>query len=170
VVSAAEGFTSVREGGIPEPAGWEDPITGLEGPDFWRRLVVSELARSTRYRRPLTVVLLDVEGIHELDLVWGGDIARQAIRETAQCVRRMARTSDHCARIGANRLGILLTETDEISAINFVERVRENAPRLLPRVADQIRLTFGWASPQKGEVAEAVVERAQSRMAADRSE
>ena len=23
--------------GIPEPVGWKDPLTGLEGPDAWRR-------------------------------------------------------------------------------------------------------------------------------------
>ena len=41
---------------IPEPAGWEDSLTGLEGPDFWQRVLVAEVARSLRYERNLTVV------------------------------------------------------------------------------------------------------------------
>ena len=32
-------------GDIPEPAGWEDPVTGLAGPDFWRRVLVAGARR-----------------------------------------------------------------------------------------------------------------------------
>ena len=165
-----QGIAYVREGGIPDPAGWEDPVTGLLGPDFWHRLLTSEVARSFRYRRPLTVVLLDLEGIDELQLTWGADLARQTIHEAAQCVRHMARNSDQCARIGLTRFGILLTETDEVAAINFVERVREAGPRSLSRIAAQVRFRFGWASPVPGEAAEAVMRRAVSRIATDRAD
>lgn len=162
-----EGITSVHELGIPEPIGWEDPVTGLGGPDYWRRLLLSELSRRTRYQRPLTIVLLDVEGLGKLQLAWGANVARQTIRETAQCVRGLARNSDHCARIAPVRFGILLTETDEIAAINFVERVREAGPRSLLRAAGLVRFRFGWATPFPGEAAEAVLRRAEARMAAD---
>ncbi len=169
-MSGPEGIANVREGGIPDPAGWEDPATGLFGPDFWHRLLASEVARSFRYRRPLTVVLLDLEGIDELQLAWGDDLARQAIHAAGQCVRHLARSSDQCARIGPTRFGILLTETDEVAAINFVERVREAGPSSLSRMAGQVRFRFGWASPALGEAAEAVMRRAESRMAADRAD
>lgn len=167
-MSGPEGIADLREAGIPEPAGWEDPVSGLLGPDFWHRLLASEVARSFRYRRPLTIVLLDLEGIDALQLTWGADLARQTIHEAAQCIVHMARNSDQCARIGLTRFGILLTETDEVAAINFVERVREAGPRSLPRLAGQVRFRFGWASPAPGEAAEAVMRRAVSRMAADR--
>jgi PleD family two-component response regulator len=80
----------------------------------------------------------------------------------------MARTSDHLTRIGPNRFGILLTETDEIAAINFVERVRVAGPKSVPRTADLVRFVFGWASPKAGDAPEAVVRRAEDRMALDR--
>ena len=164
----SERIASVREAAIPDPAGWEDPVTGLEGPVFWQKLLASELSRSTRYGRPLTIVLLDVDGMRELQAAWGEEIARETIREIALCIRRMARISDHCTRISLGRFGILLTETDEINAINFVERVRESVPSLLPRAAEQVRFTFGWATPFPGEAAEAVVHRAVARIKADR--
>ena len=151
--------------GIPEPAGWEDPLTGLEGPDFWQRILVSEVARSARYRRSLTVVIIELEGVAGLGDTWGMDVARHAVREAAQCVRRTSRTSDHCTRIGEARFGVVLTETDEIAAINFVERVREAGPRSMPRGFDGLRFSFGWASPKQGESADAVVKRADQRLA-----
>lgn len=153
--------------GIPEPAGWEDPLTGLEGPDFWRRVLVSEVARSARYRRTMTVVIVELEGVAGLGETWGVDVARHAVREAAQCIRRTSRTSDHCTRIGESRFGVVLTETDEIAAINFVERVREAGPRSFPRGADGLRFSFGWASPKQGESADAVVKRADQRLAAE---
>ncbi len=154
--------------GLPDPAGWTDSLTGLEGPEFWRKLVICEVARATRYKRPMTIVILDVDGMAEIPQVWGIEVAHHTLRETAQCLRRMARTSDHLTRIGPARFGILLTETDEIAAINFVERIRVAGPQSLPRTADLVRFVFGWASPKSGDAPEAVVRRAVDRMASDR--
>ena len=153
--------------GIPEPGGWADALTGLEGPEFWRKLVITEVARATRYKRPMTIVILDVDGMADLPAVWGDDVAHHTLRDTAQCLRRMARTSDHLTRIGPSRFGILLPETDEIAAINFVERIRSAGPASVPRTAHLVRFVFGWASPRPGEAPEAVVRRAEERLASD---
>ena len=80
----------------------------------------------------------------------------------------MARTSDHLTRLGPARFGILLTETDEIAAINFIERIRVAGPRSVPRTADLVRFVFGWAGVRPGDSPEAVVRRAEARMDADR--
>lgn len=154
--------------GLPEPVGWTDALTGLEGPEFWRKLVITEVARATRYKRPMTIVILDVDGMDSILRVWGTEVAHHTLRETAQCLRRMARTSDHLMRIGPSRFGILLTETDEIASINFIERIRSAGPKSVPRTADLVRFVFGWASPKAGDAPEAVVRRAEDRMAHDR--
>jgi diguanylate cyclase (GGDEF)-like protein len=154
--------------GLPEPAGWTDSLTGLEGPEFWRNMVISEVARATRYKRPMTVVILDVDGMAEVLAIWGPEVAHHTLRETAQCLRRMTRSSDQLARIGPSRFGILLTETDEIAAINFVERVRAAGPISVPRTADLVHFVFGWASPTNRDAPEAVVRSAETRMASDR--
>jgi len=154
-------------GSVPEPAGWEDQLTGLEGPDFWQRMLVAEIARSARYKRRMTVVVIEVDGIADLQDSWGADVARHALREAAQCVRRSARTSDFCTRIDTTRFGVVLTETDEVAAINFIERVRENGPPSMPRGADRLRFAFGWASPKAGESAGEVVKRADHRLLID---
>ena len=151
----------------PDPLGWTDGETGLEGPDFWRRLLVAEVARSARYARPLTVVLLEIDGLEDVLHAWGRQVTRRTLRETAQVLRRMARTSDYCTRIGATRFGILLTETGEIEAINFIERVREGCSRSLPPGAESVRLAFGWASPRDRETPDDVVRRAEARIEDD---
>jgi len=153
--------------GIPEPIGWEDSLTGLEGPDFWQRVLVAEIARSSRYKRNLTVVVAELEGVLDMADTWGLEVGRHSIREAAQCLRRMSRTSDYCTRIGLTRFGVILTETDEIAAINYVERVREAGPRSMPRGGENLRFSFGWASPKQGEAPESVVRRADTRLRAE---
>ncbi len=153
--------------GITRPDGWQDPLTGLEGPDYWQRVLVTEITRALRYGRPLTVVVVELTGVSELIERWGPDVGRLAVREAARRLRRTSRSSDHCTRIGPTRFGIVLTETDEIAAINFVERVRESGPELMPETGDSLVFCFGWASPKLGESVESIVRRAERRLEAD---
>ncbi|MHB8959219.1 MAG: GGDEF domain-containing protein [Candidatus Limnocylindrales bacterium] len=150
--------------GIPQPLGWNDALTGLDGPDAWQRALVAEVARSARYGRPLTIVVLEVEGVMELGEELGADTGRHVLREAAQALRRESRSSDLVFRIDVTRLGVVLTETDEVEAVNFVERVRESVLPRLPRLDGALRLSFGWASPVSGESADVVVRRADHRM------
>jgi len=152
---------------VPEPSGWEDPLTGLEGPEFWRRVLVAEAARTTKYGRSLTVVVVELEGLQDAWDEWGEGLGRHALHEAAQCLRRASRISDYCTRIAPGRFGVILTETDEIAAINFVERVRESVPRSMPRGAEAIRFRFGWASPKPGEAPDSLVRRAERRLVAE---
>jgi diguanylate cyclase (GGDEF)-like protein len=154
----------VNTEGIPVPGGWQDALTGLEGPDFWAHTVAAEVARALRYRRPLTVVLAELEGIDDLVRMWGPEIGGIAVRDAAQSLRRTSRSSDHCTRIRAARFGIVLTETDEIAAINFVERVREAGPGSDAKTGNELSFVFGWASPKIGESPESVIRRAERRL------
>ena len=151
---------------IPAPEGWDDPMTGIGGPDLWRRLLVGEVARSARYHRPLTVVAIEVHGVADLAERLGLDLAKTVLRATAQTLHRASRGSDSCARIAPSRFGVVLVETDEVMAVNFVERVREDLPRRMPRGmgAEGLRLGFGWASPRGHESADALVTRASTRL------
>ena len=45
----------------PVPSGWSDPLTGTDGPRLWDRVISSEIARVKRYRRPATVLLVEVD-------------------------------------------------------------------------------------------------------------
>jgi GGDEF domain-containing protein len=86
------------------------------------------------------------------------------LREAAQALRRASRTSDLVFRVGVTRLGVVLTETDEVAAVNYVERVRESVLPRLPMLGEALRLSFGWASPAPGESAAVLVRRADHRM------
>ena len=127
----------------PEPAGWNDPLTGTDGPRLWDRIISSELARVRRYHRPATVALVEIVGLDDVTQVWGAEIAERAFVRMARAIAVEIRTSDHIARIDRTRFAVLLTETDEIAAINFVERVRASCEQQ----AGGLGIALGWASP-----------------------
>jgi diguanylate cyclase len=127
-------------------------------------VLVAEVARAAKYRRSLTVVIIELDGIEQLAEACGEVVARHAIHEAGQCLRRISRPSDYCTRIDAGRFGVVLTETDEIAAINFVERARDTLPAVLPRLGAGLRIGIGWASPLPGDSAAMLVLRAENRL------
>ena len=149
------------------PSGWTDALTGTDGPRLWDRTVSSEVARVSRYRRPVTVALIEINGLDRYARSWGIDVAERLFVQLARTMAVNVRSSDHMARLERTRFGLLLTETDEIAAINYVERVREAGPRSMPRGGENLRFSFGWASPKVGEAPESVVRRADTRLMAE---
>jgi diguanylate cyclase (GGDEF)-like protein len=128
----------------PIPSGWSDPLTGTDGPRLWDRIISSEVARVGRYRRPVTVALVDITGMDAYARKWGIDVAERLFVQLARTIAVNVRSSDHIARIDRTRFAVLLTETDEIAAINVVERVRAACEYQLGS-STLVRIGIGWA-------------------------
>jgi diguanylate cyclase (GGDEF)-like protein len=136
-------------------------------PDTWELVLRAESARCARYGRIATIVVIEVAGLDRLAAQWGPDAARDALRTAARHIRRGARTSDFVAWIDRCRFAIILTETDEVAAINHVERVRDRGERELRAVSEHVRLRVGWASPKGSSTLLAARHAAERRLAAD---
>ena len=61
----------IVEAPVPPPTGWADQLTGTDGPHYWDRLIISETARVRRYKRPATIVLVEIAGLTRLGQLWG---------------------------------------------------------------------------------------------------
>jgi diguanylate cyclase (GGDEF)-like protein len=149
---------------VPPPSGWADQLTGTDGPHYWDRLIISETARVRRYKRPATVVLVEIAGLTRLGELWGKDVAERTLVSAARTLSQSIRTSDHIARVEPIRFAILLTETTEIDAINFIERARVSCERDLRVASEVVGVAFGWASPPKGNDLADAVALAQQRL------
>jgi diguanylate cyclase (GGDEF)-like protein len=145
-----------------------DSLTGLESPASWTRIVAIENARLLRYRRPMTVIMAEVEGLRRLAERLGPEPVDRLLPVIADAFAREARTSDWVARVGESRFGVLLPETDEIQAINYVERIRLVCEPWLASSAVPLRLAIGWSSPTSSTDLEYAIARAEERMHLDR--
>jgi diguanylate cyclase (GGDEF)-like protein len=123
-----------------------NPAAEVLSPTGWGRILADEDARVRRYRRPATVVMIDVDGLDRLILRLGDGAADRLLPAVADTIRRLAREADHVARLDRGRFGVLLPETDQIQAIHYVERVRRACDLWLESGAVSLRLAIGWAS------------------------
>lgn len=145
-----------------------DPQTGLDAPSTWTRWLHEEETRVRRYHRPATVVLVELESLDRLVERLGPAAADRLIPPVAATMRRHARESDRVARLGPARFGAILPETDEVRAINYVERVRSTCDLWLASGAVSLRLSMGWAEMNASHLLEATLAAAEDRLNAER--
>lgn len=123
-----------------------DVLTGLLVPSAWSRMVADEDARIRRYHRAATIVVIELDGLDKFAERMGPGSIDRIVPAVADTLRRGAREADHVARLGPGRFAVLMPETDEVLAINYVERVRRACELWLESGAVALHLAMGWAS------------------------
>jgi len=168
------GRAEVLNGGLAGGAAREsarpssDAETGLDLRPAWSRWLAEEEARIRRFHRPATIVLVDLSGLERLADRLGPDAATRLIPPIAMTMRRQARATDHLARLGPTLFGAVLTETDEVRAINYVERIRSACDVWLEAGAVVLRLSIGWAEMNTERPAEVALIDAERRLYEER--
>jgi len=169
---AIESFLALSPGRAPAegppPDPYLDELTGLDTLVAWERGLAEEDARYARYRRPVCVVVAELDGLARLVERFGEDPARRILPAVGDAMRRSARRTDRVAHAGGGRFLVLMPETDEIQAINYVERVRAACERWLEAGAVSLHLSVGWASPTAVGQLDTALRAAEERMIADR--
>jgi diguanylate cyclase (GGDEF)-like protein len=146
-IAGSRGYVSPMPSETPTPSSRLDPLTGLLVTSEWNRIILDEDARNHRYGRPATVVIVELGGFDRLVNTLGREAGDRVLPAVADALRRNARAADYVARLGTGRFGVLLPETAEVEAVNYVERVRSACELWLEAGAIALELAMGWASP-----------------------
>ena len=154
--------------GVTPADPYVDESTGLDSRAAWERALAEENARYVRYRRPVGIVVAELDGFARFEGGFGADASRRIVAAVGGAMRRSARRTDHVAHVGGGRFLVLLPQTDEIQAINYVERIRGECDRWLDAGAVALRLSVGWASPSAVGELDTAVRTAEERMYAER--
>jgi diguanylate cyclase (GGDEF)-like protein len=101
-----------------------DELTGLANHRQFYNQLAREFRRAQRYRRPLTLLMLDLDHFKQYNDRFGHLAGDQALREIGEVLRRNARDVDILARYGGEEFAIILPETDLERAIIQAERTR----------------------------------------------
>jgi diguanylate cyclase (GGDEF)-like protein len=121
------------------------PVAGIDDPVLWTRIIGAEAARIARYHRAATIVLVELDGLDHLVESLGPVAGERVVAAAAATIRAEARSTDTVARLGPQRFGVLLPETDEVETINYTERVRAICDRWLQSGAVALRVAIGFA-------------------------
>lgn len=97
-----------------------------------------EFTRATRYRHPLSVLVLSVDGVPDLRRTHGAGALESLMAQAMEATRRATREVDVPFRLAVDQIGVLFPETDVAGARSVAERLRAQIRRLLvkPPTAD----------------------------------
>jgi GGDEF domain-containing protein len=154
--------------GVADPGQPVEATAGVEGASGWARIVEVEGARLLRYRRPVTVVVAEVDGLQRLVDRLGAEPAQRLLVVVGDMFRREARSSDWVAGTRPGCFAVLLIETDESHAVYYTERVRRVCEPWLASAAVPLGLAMGWSGVPASSDLEFALHRAEERMHADR--
>jgi diguanylate cyclase (GGDEF)-like protein len=101
-----------------------DPLTGIYNRRHLFALAEAEWTRFERHKRPLSILMMDIDHFKSINDRFGHDTGDKAIARLAEICRAAKRREDVLARIGGEEFAILMPETDARGAADFAERLR----------------------------------------------
>lgn len=102
-----------------------DPLTGADNRRNMDSRLQAEIAFAQRHRRPLSVILLDIDHFKSVNDRYGHPAGDAVLKSVAGVVRGQLRTEDAFARYGGEEFVIVLRDTTVVQAALVAERVRE---------------------------------------------
>jgi diguanylate cyclase (GGDEF)-like protein len=99
-----------------------DPLADLPRAQDFDALLVREELRRGRTDEVLSIAVLDVDGLRNVNALLGASAGTEVLRICASALRATARTVDVIARTGADEFSVLLHATDARSANAWADR------------------------------------------------
>ena len=101
-----------------------DDLTGLLNLRAFNLVLEKEIARAQRYQEPFTIVMIDIDGLKDINHRYGHAAGSQLVAAVAGAVSGCVRRSDILARYGGDEFVILMTHTSLGQAVVPAERIR----------------------------------------------
>lgn len=107
-----------------ERAASVDPLTGVASRAAILARLDAEVAESRRYQHPAAIVMLDIDGLGDLNAEYGLAAGDAVLREVALRVRLRVRAADALGRSGSDGFLAILPHTDAEGAATFADVLR----------------------------------------------
>jgi diguanylate cyclase (GGDEF)-like protein len=147
-----------------------DRMTGLFNRGYFDERVLDEVSRASRYNRPLTLVMIDIDHFKTFNDSYGHSAGDEALRILTSVMRSSFRQSDLTARYGGEEFVVILPETDSMVAAEKVEKLRHSIestpiPISAGGVVERLTISAGLASfPDDGANAAQILDIADRRL------
>jgi diguanylate cyclase (GGDEF)-like protein len=151
-----------------------DELTGLRDKRFFRETFAREFSRAQRYRRALSVLVIDIDHFKGVNDTHGHHIGDIALKAVADVVGSVVRADDTAARYGGEEMVVLLPETELSGAAVIAERLRNEVALSEIKYRDirlHVTVSVGCAELCENDLSQDVLfERADQRMYAAKND
>lgn len=103
-----------------------DGLTGLYNHRAFHKLLSEELARASRFQRPLSVLMLDIDHFKRVNDTYGHQAGDAVLKGLCGLVDVQSRTIDRVCRYGGEEIMVILPEVDMQAAMFIAERLRKS--------------------------------------------
>lgn len=103
-----------------------DPLTNIYNRRHFLQLGEKEIARSKRYQRPLSVMLIDLDNFKQVNDTLGHSAGDEVLKHLANVISHNLRRNDIFGRIGGDEFAVITPELDIEEALKLAERLRQS--------------------------------------------
>jgi diguanylate cyclase (GGDEF)-like protein/PAS domain S-box-containing protein len=107
-----------------------DELTGLYNRRELNRLLLDEVDRYRRYRRPASLILVDIDHFKLVNDTFGHQAGDAVLRQVAELMHSQLRSTDRVARFGGEEFALVLPETGPVEAYDVAEDLRKSIASL----------------------------------------
>lgn len=147
-----------------------DSLTGVANRKRFELELARLAAEADRTRRPMCLIMADIDHFKRVNDTWGHQTGDQIIRFVATVLQRAAREGDLIARYGGEEFAILLPLANAAEAQSIAETARRaiEQKKLVRRSTNEdlgaVTMSFGVAQRAQGETADDLIDRADRKL------
>jgi len=146
-----------------------DGVTGVYNHRHFRTLLDQEIDRARRSRRPVALIMVDIDYFKRFNDTYGHQAGDEVLRHVAQLTARVLRRSDAVARYGGEEFVVILEGSTMADAARVAEEIRGDLEARVVRGPDdqEVRVTVSAGCAQinpSNPTREALIEKADNAL------
>ncbi|WP_447555060.1 GGDEF domain-containing protein [Vreelandella sp. EE22] len=141
-----------------------DMLTGLYNRARFDALLKKEISRLSRYTRPFSLIMLDIDFFKAINDNHGHDVGDQVLAGLGKLLKENLRKADSCARWGGEEFMILAPETSLEQAVQLAEKIRYRIKETQFSQAGRVTVSLGVIEARPNESQKSVMKRADNAL------
>lgn len=125
-----------------------DFLTGVDNRRAFLNKAEEEFVRTQRYKRPFTLMLIDVDKFKRVNDMYGHLVGDRVLRDVVLACKSALRETDILARTGGEEFAVILLESEIGTAYQVALRIQEKVKEVIVQAEDnqnQVTVSIGIA-------------------------